>query len=152
MNKYVKKRIKRNIYRHGNMITYIAIFAVASIITLASVLGRTDKDRAVLIDDSQLAVTEMESIAMKNKDTQKVAAKEETEQETSKGIERESGTQVTIKVDVLNVRSDASQDAEALGIVNQGETFQIISQGSEWIEIDYNGNNGFVKAEFVEVN
>lgn len=152
MNKYIKRRIKRNVYRHGNMIMYIAIFAVASIITLASVMGRTDRDKAVLIDDSQLTVTEKESIAMKNKDTQKVAAKEETEQETSQGAKQESGTQVTIKVDVLNVRSDASQDAEALGIVNEGETFQIIAQDSEWIEIDYNGNNGFVKAEFVEVN
>lgn len=131
---------------------YIGIFAIASIITIASVVSRTDQNKVVLIDDSQLAVTEQESIAMKNKDTQKVAAKDETEQETSESKEQESGTKVTIKVDVLNVRSEASQDAEALGIVNEGEIFQIISQGSEWIEIDYNGNNGFVKAEFVEVN
>lgn len=129
---------------------YIGIFAVASIITIASVVGRTD--RIVLVDDSQMAVTERESIAMKNKDTLKVAAREETVQETSETTQQESGTQVTIKVDVLNVRDGASQEAEALGIVNEGETFQIISHGSEWIEIDYNGNNGFVKAEFVEVN
>lgn len=129
---------------------YIGIFAVASIITLASVLGRADK--AVLIDDSQLAVTEREAIDKKDKDTQKVAAKEETVEETTIETEPESGTQVTIKVDVLNVRSEASQESEPLGIVNEGETFQIIAQNSEWIEIDYNGNNGFVKAEFVEVN
>lgn len=129
---------------------YIGIFAVASIITLASVLGRADK--AVLIDDSQLAVTEREAIDKKDKDTQKVAAKEETIEETTIETEPESGTQVTIKVDVLNVRSEASQESEPLGIVNEGEIFQIIAQNSEWIEIDYNGNNGFVKAEFVEVN
>ena len=151
MNKYIKRRLKRKIYKHGNMIMYIGIFAVASIITIASVVSRTDQtDKAVLIDVSQMAVTERESIAMKNKDTQKVAAKGEAGQETSK--EQESGSKVTIKVDVLNVRSEASQEAEALGIVNEGETFQIISQGNEWIEIDYNGNNGFVKAEFVEIN
>lgn len=150
MNKYLKRRIKRNIYRHGNIIMYIGIFAVASIITLASVLGRTDK--AVLIDDSQLAVTEREAIDKKDKDTQKVAAKEETVEETTIEAEPESGTQVTIKVDVLNVRSEASQESEPLGIVNEGETFQIISQSSEWIEIDYNGNNGFVNADYVEVN
>ena len=150
MNKYLKRRIKRNIYRHGNIIMYIGIFAVAYIITLASVLGRTDK--AVLIDDSQLAVTEREAIDKKDKDTQKVAAKEETDEETTIEAEPESGTQVTIKVDVLNVRSEASQESEPLGIVNEGETFQIISQSSEWIEIDYNGNNGFVNADYVEVN
>lgn len=150
MNKYVKRRLKRNIYKHGNLIMYIGIFAIASIITIASVaVSRTD--RAVLIDKSQLAVTEKESIAMKNKDTQKVAAKGETGQETTKKKEQESGSKVTIQVDVLNVRSEASQDSEALGIVNQGETFPIISQSGEWIEIEYNGNNGFVKEEFVEI-
>ena len=147
MNKYIKRRIKRNIYKHGNMIMYICIFAAASVITIASVAGRTEK--VVLVDQSQIAVTERESIAMKDKDTQKVAAQEEAE-ETEK--EQESGTQATIRVDVLNVRSEASQESEALGIVNVGETFQIISQGGQWIEIDYNGNNGFVKAEFVEIN
>ena len=129
---------------------YIGIFAIASIVTLASVLGRTDK--VVLIDDSQLAVTEREAIDKKNKDTQKVAAKEETVDDTSEAVEPESGSRVTINVDVLNVRSEASQESEALGIVNEGETFQIISQYDEWIEIDYNGNNGFVKAEFVQVD
>lgn len=150
MNKYLKRRIKRNIYRHGNLIMYIGIFAIASIVTLASVLGRTDK--VVLIDDSQLAVTEREAIDKKNKDTQKVAAKEEAVDDTSEAVEPESGSRVTINVDVLNVRSEASQESEALGIVNEGETFQIISQYDEWIEIDYNGNNGFVKAEFVQVD
>ena len=147
MNKYIKRRIKRNIYKHGNMIMYICIFAAASVITIASVAGRTEK--VVLVEQSQIGVTERESIAMKDKDTQKVAAQEEAE-ETEK--EQESGTQPTIRVDVLNVRSEASQESEALGIVNEGETFQIISQGGQWIEIDYNGNNGFVKAEFVEIN
>ena len=102
MNKYMKKRLKRNIYKHGNLMIYIGIFAIASIVTIASVVSRTDK--------------------------------------------------VVIQVDALNVRSEASQEAEALGIVDKGEMFQIISQDSEWIEIDYNGNNGFVKTEFVEIN
>ena len=88
---------------------YICIFAAASVITIASVAGRTEK--VVLVDQSQIAVTERESIAMKDKDTQKVAAQEEAE-ETEK--EQESGTQATIRVDVLNVRSEASQESEAL--------------------------------------
>lgn len=56
MNKYIKRRIKRNIYKHGNMIMYICIFAAASVITIASVAGRTEK--VVLVDQSQIAVTE----------------------------------------------------------------------------------------------
>lgn len=150
MNKYVKRRLKRNIYKHGNLIVYVGIFAIASVVTLAVVASRSDK--VVFIDESQIAVTEMESIAMKDKDTQKVAAKGQIVDETTKDSEPESGSRVTIKVDTLNVRSEASQESDALGIVDKGETFQIISQGTEWIEIDYNGNNGFVKAEFVEIN
>lgn len=150
MNKYVKRRLKRNIYKHGNLIIYVGIFAIASIVTLVAVASRSDRD--VFINKSQVAVTEMESIAMKDKDTQKVAAKGQIVDETTKDSEPESGSRVTIKVDTLNVRSEASQESDALGIVDKGETFQIISQGTEWIEIDYNGNNGFVKAEFVEIN
>lgn len=150
MNKYLKRRLKRNIYKHGNLIIYVGIFAIASVVTLAVVASRNDK--VVFIDESQIAVTEMESIAMKDKDTQKVAAKGQIVDETTKDSEPESGSRVTIKVDTLNVRSEASQESDALGIVDKGETFQIISQGTEWIEIDYNGNNGFVKAEFVEIN
>lgn len=150
MNKYVKRRLRRNIYKHGNAIAYIAIFAVASIITILSVVGRNDKD--VFINESQLVMTEKESIAMKNKEAQKIASRNEKRETVSETEEQESGSTVTIKVETLNVRSAASQNAEALGIVDQGEVFQIISQGSEWIEIDYNGNNGFVKAEFVEIN
>ena len=89
---------------------------------------------------------------MKDKDTYKVAAKDEKVNTSTKKQEYESGSKVVIQVDALNVRSEASQEAEALGIVDKGEMFQIISQDSEWIEIDYNGNNGFVKTEFVEIN
>ena len=36
-------------------------------------------------------------------------------------------------------------------MAEQDEVFRIISEDGEWIEIDYNGNNGFVKAQYVEV-
>ena len=34
---------------------------------------------------------------------------------------------------------------EALGIAEQGDEFDIITEDGEWIEIDYNNNNGYVK-------
>jgi uncharacterized protein YgiM (DUF1202 family) len=165
MNKYRKIRIKRKIYKHGNAIAYIGIFAIASFITIASVAGRSDA--VMVLDNSQVAVSERESIALKDKDTQKVAAKSNLSDEADTSVaettgaeavqttvygEKKVGTKVTIIVDTLNVRSQASQDSEPLGMVDEGETFTIISQDSEWIEIDYNGNNGFVKAEFVEID
>lgn len=35
-------------------------------------------------------------------------------------------------------------------MVDQDEVFEVISQQGDWVEINYNGNNGFVKSEYVE--
>ena len=72
MNINNKEELKKQLYIHRNRIFYIAVFAIASIITIASVIGRNDK--IVLVDSSQLVVSEKESIDVKNKDEQKVAA------------------------------------------------------------------------------
>lgn len=149
MDRYRKRKIKKNLYKYGNVIAYVCIFAVASIITLTAVLNRTDK--VMIVDDSQIAVTEKESIELRNKDTQKVASKDKRQKPTEVQKEQESGTKIKIIADTLNVRTDASQESEALGMADEGEIFQIISQVGDWIEIDYNGHNGFVKADFVEV-
>ena len=135
-----KRKLKRNIYKHGNAIIYLCIFAVASIITLVAVLSRTD--RVMIVDDSQIAISE---------DTQKVASKDKAVETTTVGIQKTTGTKVKVVVDTLNVRSEAAQDSDALGMAEQDEVFRIISEDGEWIEIDYNGNNGFVKAQYVEV-
>ena len=144
-----KRKLKRNIYKHGNAIIYLCIFAVASIITLVAVLSRTD--RVMIVDDSQIAISEKNSVELKNKDTQKVASKDKAVEITTVGIQKTTGTKVKVVVDTLNVRSEATQDSDALGMAEQDEVFRIISEDGEWIEIDYNGNNGFVKAQYVEV-
>ena len=59
-------------------------------------------------------------------------------------------TQVKVIADTLNVRDQANEDAEVLGMVDQDEVFEVISQQGDWVEINYNGNNGFVKSEYVE--
>ena len=56
MNINNKEELKKQLYIHRNRIFYIAVFAIASIITIASVIGRNDK--IVLVDSSQLVVSE----------------------------------------------------------------------------------------------
>lgn len=63
MNINNKEELKKQLYIHRNRICYIAVFAIASIITIASVIGRNDK--IVLVDSSQLVVSEKESIDVK---------------------------------------------------------------------------------------
>ena len=144
MNINNKEELKKQLYIHRNRIFYIAVFAIASIITIASVIGRNDK--IVLVDSSQLVVSEKESIDVKNKDDRNDATVEDTHIET----ENTTGSKIVINTDILNVRKDATEDSEALGIAEQGDEFDIIAEDGEWIEIDYNGNNGYVKQEYVQ--
>ena len=146
MNINNKEELKKQLYIHRNRIFYIAVFAIASIITIASVIGRNDK--IVLVDSSQLVVSEKESIDVKNKDEQN--RNDATVEDTHIETENTTGSKIVINTDILNVRKDATEDSEALGIAEQGDEFDIIAEDGEWIEIDYNGNNGYVKQEYVQ--
>lgn len=168
MNRFEKRKIKTTIYKHSNAIMYSAIFVLASIITIAAAMNRTDE--IMYIDETKLAVTK-EAVEVIEGEANKVAATEtedqitteavtemtseaETEPEITQAPETEPQTEsvrVKITADTLKVRKDASQDAEVLGLVGVDEEFEVISQNGQWVEIDYNGGSGFVSAEFVEI-
>ena len=48
----------------------------------------------------------------------------------------------------VNVRSQASQDSSKLGVASSGTVYNLLEDLGEWYRIDYNGNNGYVKAEY----
>lgn len=48
----------------------------------------------------------------------------------------------------VNVRSAASQDASKLGVASSGTVYNLLEDLGEWYHIDYEGNNGYVKAEY----
>ena len=52
----------------------------------------------------------------------------------------------------LNVRSEASQTATRLGALVSGQIVDLIEyvEDGEWCKIKFNGQIGYVKAEFVE--
>ncbi len=57
---------------------------------------------------------------------------------------------VTAKESV-NVRKSASQDSEKVGVAYQGEHFKLLqAQADGWCKIEFNGQTGYVKSEFVE--
>ena len=117
-------------------------FTVASIITIAAAVNRTDD--IIHIDESQAMVNE--SVAFNNKDAQKVAAGKsttetvtednaQTQEETTEAqteaattevaTEPVPATQVKVIADTLNVRAQANEDAEVLGMVDQDEVFEV---------------------------
>lgn len=48
----------------------------------------------------------------------------------------------------VNVRSDSDQTSQKLGVANKGSVYNLLEVVGDWYRIDYNGNNGYVKAEF----
>lgn len=59
-----------------------------------------------------------------------------------------SGPTVTVNADA-NIRSDASEVAGVIGTVNAGTQVTKIGESGGWIQIDYNGTQGYVNAKFV---
>lgn len=50
----------------------------------------------------------------------------------------------------VNVRNAASQDAPKIGVAEAGKSYDLLEDLGEWYKINYNGQNGFAKAEFFE--
>ena len=48
-----------------------------------------------------------------------------------------------------NIRADAYETASVVGVVNAGTTVTQIGSVDGWVQIDYNGVQGYVKAGFV---
>ena len=176
MNRFEKRKLKQNIYKNANTMMYILIFAIASVITILAAVQRDDD--IAYVDEKQLAASSTEAIEIANGESVKVAAKEETvetvvdetteaaklpettEEPTEEETKTEAATEkevptlsqkIRITADTLTVRSDASQDAESLGLVDEGEVFEILSVKNEWIQISFEGQTGYVNAEFVEL-
>ena len=54
---------------------------------------------------------------------------------------------VTAKTNV-NVRNKPDQSSEKLGMVSEGSNYNLLEDLGEWLRIDFNGKNGYVKEEF----
>ena len=49
----------------------------------------------------------------------------------------------------INVRASASETADRLGVLTGGESTDLIALEGDWCKIKYNGQVGYVKAEYV---
>ena len=50
----------------------------------------------------------------------------------------------------INVRSSASETADRLGVLAGGDSAELIANEGDWCKIKYNGQVGYIKAEYVE--
>lgn len=56
----------------------------------------------------------------------------------------------TINTEALRVRSEPNMEANVYGVFPKGEVVEVLEEGQEgWICVDYEGNDGYVSAEYV---
>ena len=55
-----------------------------------------------------------------------------------------------VKTDTLNVRTDASTEAELLGQVPEGETLSVIEENDGWVKVAIEEGDGWVSGDYVE--
>lgn len=60
---------------------------------------------------------------------------------------------VTSNTSALNVRANASQDADVLGVITEGSFVDLIEDlGDGWYSVDYNDETGYVQADYVSTS
>ena len=58
-----------------------------------------------------------------------------------------------VKTVTLNVRKEPNTEAAVLGLLPEGEIVEVLSQGEgDWVCIDFEGQDGYVSAEYVELD
>ena len=50
----------------------------------------------------------------------------------------------------VNMRKEASQTSEKIGVVVGGDTLEVLSEANGWSQVRYNGTVGYVKSEFLQ--
>ena len=92
-------------------------------------------------------ISETYEEAMSDK-PQETAAPAATPETAAPAASSASGPSVTLNTDA-NIRSDAYETASVVGVVTKGSTATQIGSSDGWVQIDYNGVQGYVKASFV---
>lgn len=81
--------------------------------------------------------------------------KADTVVDLSKGPTIESGANVSVKTKdrgPLNFRASASQRARLIGTIPHGSRVQIVSRGTEWTQIQYQGRKGYVMSAYLDLS
>lgn len=61
-------------------------------------------------------------------------------------------TMATVDTKSLRVRTEASTDSEVLAILPRGESLEVISKDEEWVMVDFDGQDAYVSAEYVDID
>ncbi len=61
-------------------------------------------------------------------------------------------TYATVNTDTVRIRESEDEDAEVVCLAPRGEIYEVVGDtDGEWINVDYEGNDAFVLAEYVDI-
>ena len=76
---------------------------------------------------------------------------EETQEESVETGEAQAQNRETRVKESVNVRSDATTDSDRIALAYQGDAItEIESYDNGWSKVEYKGQTGYVKTEFLE--
>ena len=79
------------------------------------------------------------------------AAQEDAQEETGEEPAAEAQNRETRVTESVNIRSEASTDSDRIALAYQGDAItQIESYDNGWSKVEYKGETGYVKTEFLE--
>lgn len=112
-----------------------------------------DADLKAFVEGLESKNDENSETVTENTEGQEETSTEQTTETTESTQETETtGTASYVKAkENVNVRNDASESADAIGKLLGGETAEKTGEKDGWVCINYKGQQGYVKADFVEI-
>lgn len=101
-------------------------------------------------------INEDVGVILAKKETPDAAQTEETAEETAEETEESTENTVTTvtmvkATDVVNIRTSDSETADKIDKAQVGQEFKLLEQrGNGWSRIEYNGQDAYIKSEYLE--
>ena len=115
--------------------------------------GKANENTEVAEQEDSATEETTEQEDAQEADTEEPAAEEQIEEETAEEETPAAETQnrETRVTESVNIRSEASTDSDRIALAYQGDAItQIESYDNGWSKVEYKGETGYVKTEFLE--
>ena len=115
--------------------------------------GKANENTEVAEQEDSATEETTEQEDAQEADTEEPAAEEQTEEETAEEETPAAETQnrETRVTESVNIRSEASTNSDRIALAYQGDAItQIESYDNGWSKVEYKGETGYVKTEFLE--
>ena len=115
--------------------------------------GKANENTETAEQEASVTEESTEQEDVQEADAEEPAAEEQTEEETveEESPEAEAQNRETRVTESVNIRSEASTDSDRIALAYQGDAItQIESYDNGWSKVEYKGETGYIKTEFLE--